>query len=492
MQTKLLLHDSKQIRSLQRKKSDVIYIVLRLAVLVGITFLFIPSFNPSLITSLMNSNLSLFTSGVSYNQLTSGLGKAFRKEWISESTMVVLMVSSLICCIGILVQGLSTCSTLGNYRLKRIGTTGILIGSVFSLTGLAGIYSSYRYLLTSPNSEKIGAQLPVNFFILIIITVLIAVISLGLLIIGKRSDKSEPLKMEPKFQLFLMAIPFIGLAILFGYLPLLGWRYAFFNYKAGDTLSLKNFAGTKWFTYLLQNYATRNDIIRVMKNTLGMSGLGLATSWVSMAFAIFLTEIKNSRYRRFIQTFTTIPNFISWVLIFAVGLSIFSADGFISSFMVTVEKWTTGKNMLMNNDHVWLQMLLWGMWKGLGWGAIVYIAAISGIDQELYDASKVDGADRFQRMWHITVPELLPTYCVLLLLSIGNVLSNGMDQYLVFENSANTASIQVLDLYVYKLGVTKGLIPLTTAIGMLKSAVSIVLVLAANKIAKVVRGENII
>ena len=123
---------------------------------------------------------------------------------------------------------------------------------------------------------------------------------------------------------------------------------------------------------------------------------------------------------------------------------------------------------------------------------IIYIAAISGIDQQLYEAAEVDGAGRFQKMWNITIPELLPTYCVLLLLSIGNILSNGLDQYLVFENSVNSSAIQVLDLYVYKLGVAKGLIPLTTAIGMLKSVVSIILVLAANKIAKAVRGENII
>ena len=128
----------------------------------------------------------------------------------------------------------------------------------------------------------------------------------------------------------------------------------------------------------------------------------------------------------------------------------------------------------------------------MGWGAIIYIAAISGIDQQLYEAAEVDGAGRFQKMWNITIPELLPTYCVLLLLSIGNILSNGLDQYLVFENSVNSSAIQVLDLYVYKLGVAKGLIPLTTAIGMLKSVVSIILVLAANKIAKAVRGENII
>ena len=469
-----------------------IYITMRIAVLAEIIFLFIPSLNPSRITSLISHNLSFFTSGVSYSQLISGFGKAFRKEWISESSTVFLMISSLVSCLGIFLQCLGACATLGNHRLKRLGSIGTLIGSILTLTGLSGIYINYHTLLNSPNLEKLGLTLPAGFAALLIISSVAAISGLSLLVKGKRADKTERFMIDPKFQLFLMVLPFIALIILFTYLPLIGWRYAFFDYKAGDVLSMDRFVGTKWFTYLLQNDATRNDIVRVMKNTLGMSGLGLATSWVSMAFAIFLSEIKNNWYRRFIQTFTTIPNFISWVLIFAVALSIFSADGFISSFMVDIESWITGRNMLMSSNHVWIQMLLWGVWKGVGWGAIVYIAAISGIDQELYDASKVDGAGRFQRMWHITVPELMPTYCVLLLMSIGNILSNGMDQYLVFENSVNSSEIQVLDLYVYKLGVTKGIIPLTTAIGMLKSVVSVLLVLATNRIAKLVRGENII
>ena len=289
-----------------------------------------------------------------------------------------------------------------------------------------------------------------------------------------------------------MCLPFLLLAFLFGYLPLYGWRYAFFDYKAGDVLSMSNFVGFKWFTYLVQNKATRSDIIRVMKNTLGISGLGIATSWASMIFAVFLAEIKNEKYRRFVQTFTTIPNFISWVLIFAVATAIFSTDGFVSNLMIKAGVWTTGKNLLASDAHVWLQMLAWGLWKGLGWGAIVYIASISGIDQSLYEAAKVDGAGRFARMWNITIPELMPTYCVMLLMSVANILNNGMEQYLVFSNSANQASIQVLDLYVYNLGIGSGLIPLSTAIGMLKSVVSVVLLLVANRISKKARGESII
>lgn len=127
-----------------------------------------------------------------------------------------------------------------------------------------------------------------------------------------------------------------------------------------------------------------------------------------------------------------------------------------------------------------------------GWSAIIYIAAISGIDQQLYEAATVDGAGRFQRMWNITVPSLIPTFCVLLLMSIANILSNGMDQYLVFENSTNTSSIMVLDLYVYKLGIGQGQIPLSTVIGMVKSVVSVTLLFAANGISKLFSGESIV
>ena len=160
--------------------------------------------------------------------------------------------------------------------------------------------------------------------------------------------------------------------------------------------------------------------------------------------------------------------------------------------MVNAGIWKEGVNMLMGGSHVWLQMLAWGLWKGIGWSAIIYIAAISGIDQQLYEAATVDGAGRFQRMWNITVPSLIPTFCVLLLMSIANILSNGMDQYLVFENSTNTSSIMVLDLNVYKLGIGQGQIPLSTVIGMVKSVVSVTLLFAANGISKLIRGESIV
>ena len=137
-------------------------------------------------------------------------------------------------------------------------------------------------------------------------------------------------------------------------------------------------------------------------------------------------------------------------------------------------------------------MLLWGMWKGLGWSAIIYIAGISGIDQTLYEAATVDGAGRFQRMWHITVPGLIPTYMVMLLMSIAGILSNGMEQYLVFSNPYNGDVIQVLDLYVYNLGIGNNNLSVSTVIGILKSVIAVILLFGANGFSKLVRGESII
>ena len=175
-----------------------------------------------------------------------------------------------------------------------------------------------------------------------------------------------------------------------------------------------------------------------------------------------------------------------------VAFAIFSTDGFVSSLLVNNGILDSGVNFLMDNSHMWLKMLAWGMWKGLGWSAIIYIAAISGIDQQLYEAAEIDGAGRFQKMWNITVPSLMPTFMVLLLMAIAGILNNGMDQYLVFENAYNTDTITVLDLYVYKLGINSGRVPLATVVGMFKSVISVVLLFGANKISKLVRGESII
>ena len=331
-----------------------------------------------------------------------------------------------------------------------------------------------------------------GWFLFLGIAVIQIVMAVLNIIVLPRAAKTDKMEMQTKYRLFLMFLPFAMLAFIFCYLPLFGWRYAFFDYSAGGTLSADNFVGFKWFKYLFNNAATRRDIVRVLRNTLVMSGLGIATSWVPMVFAIFISEIKCTWFRKFVQTFTTIPNFISWVLVYAIAYAIFSTDGFLNGFLTMITGTNHATNYLMGDNGTWFKMLAWGMWKGTGWSAIIYIAAISGIDVQLYEAATVDGAGRFQKMWYITLPGLLPTYCVLLLMSVAGILSNGMDQYLVFETANNTNTIEVLDLYVYKLGISGGLIPLSTVVGMVKTIVSVILLFVANGVSKAIRGESIV
>lgn len=293
-------------------------------------------------------------------------------------------------------------------------------------------------------------------------------------------------------KLFLCIVPFIILSFLFAYFPLHGWIYAFFDYKPPLKLSQCEFVGWKWFETLFANKTQVSQMLQVMKNTFAMSLLGILTSVLPIAFAIFLNEIKCKWFKNLVQTLTTIPNFISWVLVYSVAFSLFSDSGMVNTMLKNVGIITDSIKFLDSDSHTWLWMTAWNLWKGLGWGAIMYLAAIAGIDAELYEAARVDGAKRFQLMRHITLPSLMPTFFVLLMMNIANFLNNGMEQYYVFQNSFNKEHIQVLDLYVYNIGMTGSSYSLATAISMLKSVVSVVLLSIVNWVSKKTRGESMI
>ncbi|WP_460797134.1 ABC transporter permease [Microbacterium sp. GXF0217] len=294
------------------------------------------------------------------------------------------------------------------------------------------------------------------------------------------------------YGMFLVILPFIILAFLFSYFPLYGWIYSLYDYKPALGLSGSEFVGLQWFEMLVSSPTQVAQIAQVMMNTLAISFLGIATSILPLGFAIFLNEIRAPWFRNAVQTLTTLPNFISWVLVYMIAFSLFSSSGLVNNVLGDWGLITAPIKFLDTDQNVWLTMTLWSIWKGLGWGAIIYLAAIAGIDQSLYESAEIDGAGRFQKMWYITVPQLMPTYLVLLLLSIANLLNNGMEQYYVFQNAFNKEWIQVLDLYVYNIGMTGNSLSMATAIGMLKSIVSVILLFTVNAIAKRVRGESIV
>jgi putative aldouronate transport system permease protein len=310
--------------------------------------------------------------------------------------------------------------------------------------------------------------------------------------VGANKGRGRGRRREPPSHGKSSKTMFLVLAFVFSYLPLLGWVTAFYDYKPALGLGGSEFVGLQWFEILVSSETQLRQLGQVMANTLAMSFLGIATSLLPVFFAILLNEIRASWFRNAVQTLTTLPNFISWVLVYMIAFSLFSSSGLVNT---TLHDWgliTVPMKFLDTDQHVWLTMLAWSLWKGLGWGAIMYLAAIAGIDQSLYESARIDGASRFQLMRYITFPMLMPTYVVLLVLSIANILNNGMEQFFVFQNAFNREHIQVLDLYVYNVGMTGNSLSLATVLSMFKSVISLALLLAANAIAKRARGSSII
>ena len=293
-------------------------------------------------------------------------------------------------------------------------------------------------------------------------------------------------------KLFFMLLPCLIFVFIFSYLPLWGWSYSFFNYKPGKALLDCEFVGWDHFTRLFGNPVLRRQLIMVLRNTLAMAGLGVLFSPLTPVFAICMSELTNRRYRKIVQTLTTLPHFISWTIMYSLVFFMLNVNtGFINNLLVQTGVLDQPVNFLVSQDHVWLTMQGYGLWKGLGCGAIVYMAAIAGIDQELYEAAMIDGAGRLQRIWYITVPGLVETYFVLLIISFGNFLNTGMEQYYVFQNAMNQDYIQVLDLYVYNQGIKGGQVSYATAIGTMKSLIALVLFTFANILSKKVRGTSV-
>lgn len=291
------------------------------------------------------------------------------------------------------------------------------------------------------------------------------------------------------YKLFLYVLPCLIFIFIFKYLPLWGWSYAFFQYKPGRDLFKCAFVGLQNFTALFGNAVMRNNLLRVLRNTFGIQILNYLLMPVPMLFAIFLSEIKSTKFQKAVQTLTTLPHFISWVIMFSLATSLFGNSGVVNAVLKNFG--AEGINILTTDQHVWLIQSLLALWKSLGWSAIIYFAAITGLDQEVYEAAMVDGASRWQKILYITIPLLIPTFFVLLIMGIGNFLNSGIDQFLAFGNAMNKEYIEVLDLYVYNLGIGNGQISFSVAVGMMKSVVAVVLFALANFASKKVRGTSV-
>ena len=290
-------------------------------------------------------------------------------------------------------------------------------------------------------------------------------------------------KNRRRWLLTLLALPFVIHIIAIRYVPLAGWALAFFNYKPGRDLATMSFVGLKYFK-LIGFY--REDVLNALTNTVALSTLALLFSWFPMLLAILINEIRSRRRRMLIQTAITIPNFVSWVIVYSLCFCIFSSEGLFNQVFHTTN------NVLGDKKNIWFFMEGLTLWKTAGWNSIIYLAAITGIDETLYEAAVVDGANRWQCTLHVTLPGIMSTFIVLLLLQVGSFLSVGMDQYFAFSNVMVQSKLEVLELYTYRIGLKTMDYSFATAISIIQSLVSVAMLLGVNGLSKLTRGEGII
>lgn len=293
--------------------------------------------------------------------------------------------------------------------------------------------------------------------------------------------------------LHLMIFPVVIWMIVFCYLPIGGMQIAFKDYRFNLGILGSPWVGLENFAKFFQD----PYILRALKNTLGLSLTKIAVTMpATLAFAIMLDEIRGPRLKRVVQTVSYFPYFISWPVVLIIVNSWFSPNnGFVNQVLVALGVFREPYYFLGSESGFWGFMASLELWKNLGWGAIIYLSAMTAINPELYEAAEIDGVGRLKKIWHITLPGILPTIVVLFILNVGAMLSGGMfgsnfQQCYLFGNSVNSGASEILDTYVLRQGISMGRFSYATAVGVFTGVVSLVLVGLANAFSKRVTGEG--
>jgi len=299
----------------------------------------------------------------------------------------------------------------------------------------------------------------------------------------KKSLKEKLSKKEMSRQAVLLVLSgiFLLYGIVFYYLPLAGWIMAFQNYKIKTGLLGSEFVGLKKFIFLFED----DTFIRVIRNTLAMGVLNLVTSFVmAIVFAILLNEVRNKTGKKLVQTISYLPHFLSWIIVTGIIHDSLSNTGIINEILVNLNIIDSPINFFAHEGYFWPIVAFANVWKETGWNAIIYLAAITSIDPSLYEAAEMDGAGRWNKIKHITLPGIRPTIMILLVMNIGNVLNAGFEVQYLLGNGLIQKVSKTIDIYVLDWGVSQSDYSLGTAAGIFKSVVAIILILIANGVAK--------
>ena len=292
-----------------------------------------------------------------------------------------------------------------------------------------------------------------------------------------------------QWQLLIMSVPMFLYVLFFNYYPMYFWITAFQDYKPKLGVAGSKWVGLKNFEWLFG----REDFLLSIRNTLAMSVINLVFGTVAaVLLAVLLNEVRNRKFKRTVQTVTYLPHFLSMVIVVGMPQNIFASTGPINEFLLGLGLVKEPVFFLGEGKYFWWLVGVINVWKEVGWGTIIYISAMTSIDPCLYEAAAIDGAGRFQRILHVTLPGIKSTFVILLIMNIGHLMEAGFEIQYLLGSSVVMDWSQTIDVFVLKYGISKQQYGVATAAGMFKSVVAIILLLAANFTAKKLDEDTLI
>lgn len=292
-----------------------------------------------------------------------------------------------------------------------------------------------------------------------------------------------------QWELQLMALPALLTLLLFAIIPLFGLQIAFKNYKLNEGIWRSSFAGLKQFKL----FFTDPNVLPVLWNTVALSFIkAFFTIPLPIIFALLLNEVVHPKFKKTVQTISYFPYFLAWSVVALMATTWLSPNGFINGILVSLGILKEPYFFLGKPDAFWGISISLDIWKNLGYSSIIYLAAMANVDQEVTEAAIIDGASRIKRILHVTMPAILPTVMVLLIINVGNLLRGGSNFDISYNlmNSLNQPRSEILDTYVLKMGISMGRFSYATAIGLLQSIVASILLLTSNAVSKMTTGES--
>lgn len=309
--------------------------------------------------------------------------------------------------------------------------------------------------------------------------------------VNTTKKKSLFQKIIEQRELLLMSVPLLLYRILFSYVPITGWSMAFQDYKPGRDFFSQTWVGLKHFRFLFEN----ENFVRAIRNTLAMSVINLVLGYFcAILLALMLNEVKKGiLFKRLVQNVSYLPHFLSWIIVAGlVSNALSTENGIINETLMFLNIIDQPILFLGTPNYFWGIVAGSHLWKGVGWNSIIYLAAMTAIDPCLYEAADIDGANRYQKMWNITLPGIKPTIIILLIMSIGNILEAGFEIQYFLGNGLVIEFSETIDIFVLKYGIKLANFSLATAGGIFKTIVSFILLGAANYVAGRLGEEKLV